>query len=45
MSEEYKLNILKLAVDGSNWVMYRDCMKYALDTRGWADHLTSTRVT
>src|ERR1700677_1090404 len=45
MNEDYKLNILKLAADGSNWVMYRDRMKYALDTRGWADHLTNTRVT
>jgi hypothetical protein len=45
MNEDYKLNILKLAPDGSNWVMYQDCMKYALDTHGWADHLTNTRVT
>ena len=41
MNEDYKLNVLKLAADGSNWVTYRDRMKYALDTRGWSDHLTS----
>ena len=41
MNEDYKLNVLKLAADGSNWVTYRDHMKYALNTCGWSDHLTS----
>ncbi|KAH9009714.1 hypothetical protein EDB84DRAFT_1571049 [Lactarius hengduanensis] len=45
MNNEYKMNILKLAADGSNWVTYRDCMKYALDMCGWSDHLTDTTVT
>ncbi len=45
MNEDYKINIFKLAADGSNWVTYRDRMKYALDTRGWAGHLVSTAVT
>ena len=38
------MNIMKLAPDGSNWVTYRDRMKYALDTRGWSDHLTNDTV-
>ena len=45
MSNDYKFNIMKLAADGSNWVTYRDCMRYALDTRGWTDHLTHTSMT
>ena len=45
MNEDYKINILKLAADGSNWVTYRDHMKFALDMRGWAEHLTETTVT
>ena len=45
MNEDYKLNILKLALDGLNWVTYRDRMKYALDTRGWSDHLVTDKIT
>src|SRR6266702_3201851 len=45
MNKDYKINILKLAADGSNLVMYWDCMKFALDMRGWAEHLTETTVT
>ena len=45
MNEDYKINILKLVADGSNWVTYRDHMKFALDMRGWAEHLTETTVT
>ena len=44
MNEDYKFNIVKLAADGSNWVTYRDRMKYVLDTRGWSDHLTNDTV-
>ena len=45
MSEDYKFNVTKLAGDGTNWVTYRDRMRYALDTHGWADHLTHTSIT
>ena len=45
MNEDYKFNIMKLAGDGTNWVTYRDRMRYALDTRGWSDHLTSDTMT
>ena len=44
MNKDYKFNIVKLAADGSNWVTYRDRMKYALDTHGWSDHLTNDTV-
>ncbi len=45
MNEDYKINILKLAADGSNWVTYQDRMKFALDMHGWAEHLMETTVT
>ena len=44
MNEDYKFNIVKLAADGLNWVTYQDHMKYALNTRGWSDHLTDNMV-
>ncbi len=45
MNEDYKINIFKLAADGLNWVMYQNCMKYALDMHRWARHLVSTVIT
>ena len=44
MNEAYKLNVMKLARDGTNWVTYQDCMCYVLDTCKWADHLTQSTV-
>ena len=35
-----KQNIPKLAVDGSNWVIFRDCLLWVLDTNSLSDHLT-----
>ena len=35
-----KHSILKLAADGSNWVIYRDCLLWVLDTNSLNDHLT-----
>lgn len=43
--EEYKLNILKLAPDGLNWVTHWDHMKYALNMCRWVDHLMSDTIT
>jgi len=40
-----KLEIVRLAGDGSNWVSYRDRMGVILRMRRWQDHLTSARVT
>ena len=34
-----KHNIPKLAADGSNWVIYCDCLLWVLDTTAHTDHL------
>ena len=34
-----KHNIPKLAADGSNWVIYRDCLLWVLDTTAHTNHL------
>ena len=44
MSEETKISVPKLAADGSNWVIYRDRMVWAMDSRDLADHLTNTTM-
>ena len=41
MSEETKISVPKLAADGSNWVIYRDRMVWAMDSWDLADHLTN----
>ena len=41
MSDELRINILKLQADGSNWVIYRDRMLWAMDSRTLSDHLTN----
>ena len=41
MGDELRLNVPKLAADGSNWVTYRDCMVWAMDSRALTDHLTN----
>ena len=43
--DSMKINLVKLATDGSNWVMYRDRLKITLWMCCWQDHLTSTSVT
>jgi hypothetical protein len=45
MSDELKINITKLATDGSNWVTYRDRMLWAVDSRGLTEHLTNATIT
>ena len=37
--------ITKLAMDGSNWVTYRDCMNWLFKSHLWSDHLTSATIT
>ena len=44
MGEE-KLHLPKLAEDGSNWITYRDRMKWSMKMRGLSDHLTNTATT
>jgi hypothetical protein len=41
MSDDLQINIPKLAVDGSNWVIYRDRMIWAMDSHMLSDHLTN----
>jgi transposase InsO family protein len=45
MGDDTKLSITKLAGDGSNWVTYRDRMTWAIDSRGWQDHLLHDSIT
>jgi hypothetical protein len=39
------LNITKLATDGTNWVTYKDRFTWAIRSRRWSSHLTSSTVT
>jgi hypothetical protein len=41
MSDESKISMPKLSADGSNWVIYRDRIVWAMDSRDLADHLTN----
>ena len=41
MSDKTKISVPKLAADSSNWVIYRDRMVWAMDSRDLADHLTN----
>ncbi len=40
-----KLEIVRLAGDGSNWVSYRDCLNIMLRMHRWQEHLISAKVT
>ncbi len=40
-----KLEIVRLASDGSNWVSYRDRLNITLRMRRWQEHLMSDSVT
>jgi hypothetical protein len=37
-------NTIQLAVDGANWATYRDRLQFALEARGWSDHLTHENI-
>ena len=39
-----KHNIPKLAADGSNWVIYCDCLLWVLDTTAHTDHLAHSTI-
>ena len=39
-----RIVITKLAMDGSNWVTYRDRMIWAFNSRQWDSHLTTTTI-
>ncbi|KAF8834243.1 hypothetical protein BDN67DRAFT_915333, partial [Paxillus ammoniavirescens] len=38
------LHIPKLATDGENWVMYKECLQWSIDTRGLVGHLDGTET-
>jgi len=40
-----KIDLVRLAGDGSNWVTYRDRLNITLRMRRWQDHLTSSSAT
>jgi hypothetical protein len=44
MSNDFKVTIVKLVNDGTNWISYRDRMIWAFDNRSWSDHLTNDTV-
>jgi gag-polypeptide of LTR copia-type len=45
MNDVMKIDLVRLAADGTNWVTYRDRLKITLRMRRWQDHLTSSSVT
>ena len=44
MSDELRINVLKLQADGSNWVIYRDWMMWAMDSRTLSAHLMNVSM-
>jgi hypothetical protein len=46
MAGDFTLHLLpKLAADGSNWISYRDRIKWTITMRGLGDHLTDDTIT
>jgi hypothetical protein len=45
MSEELKITLIMLVVDGSNWTTYPDRLQWVMATRNFGDHFTSTSPT
>src|SRR6266850_5993536 len=45
MGNKSKIVVEKLLSDGSNWVTYRDCMTWSLQSRGLLDHLNHITIT
>ena len=45
MNDVMKIDLVRLAADGANWVTYRDRLNITLRMRRWQDHLTSASVT
>ena len=40
-----KIDLVRLAANGANWVTYRDRLNITLRMRRWQDHLTSASAT
>ena len=45
MTDLMKIELVRLAGDGSNWVSYRDRLSVTLRMRRWQEHLTEVSVT
>src|SRR6266852_6517620 len=45
MTGDFTLHLPKLAADGSNWITYRNRIKWTITMRGLGDHLTDTKIT
>ena len=45
MTGDFTLHLPKLAADGSNWITYRDRIKWTITMRGLGDHLTDDSIT
>jgi hypothetical protein len=45
MADFTKLDLVRLASVGSNWVSYRDCLTITLQMKRWQEHLTNDAVT
>ena len=42
---DFTLHRPKLAADGSDWIMYRDRIKWTTTIKGLGDHLTEDTIT
>jgi len=45
MTGDFTLHLPKLDADGSNWITYRDRIKWTITMRGLGDHLTNDTIT
>ncbi|KAF8484320.1 hypothetical protein F5888DRAFT_1770990 [Russula emetica] len=45
MTGDFTLHLPKLSADGSNWITYRDRIKWTITMRGLGDHLTDDKLT
>ena len=44
MTGNFTLHLPKLAADGSNWITYRDRIKWTVTMRGLGNHLTDESI-
>src|SRR6266404_2975019 len=44
MSDDLRINVLKLSADGSNWVIYRDWMLWVMNSQTLSNHLTNDSI-
>src|ERR1700730_15420933 len=44
MSDDLRISITKLSMDGLNWVTYHDRMIWAFSSHHWSEHLTTSAL-